>query len=208
MSNLSTCPRSRRARAKAQFMDCKYANATRHNETDSGFSIFELTLTLAIVAILAAVSVPMIQGYMSSYHLQQATRNIVSQMQLARIRAIKNRVRTVVEFSPATFTPAGGGTFSIYEDINNDWVHDAGEPVVLPDTSMPRRVTLTAADFDFAGDGSDPRPYCGFDPQGLAARNGSTYIQGTGAGRGIVLRNSKDDTRTIWFWASGKTDIQ
>jgi len=197
-----------RAKDRAQFMDWKYANAPRHKESDSGFSIFELTVTLAIVAILATVSVPMIQDYMSSYHLQQATRSIVSQMQLARIRAIKNRVRTVVVFSPAGFTPAGGGTFSIYEDSDNDWVKDAGEPVILPSTSMPRRVTLTSAVFDFAGNGTDLRDYCGFGPQGLAARNGSIYVEGTGAARGIVLQNTKNHTRTIWFWASGKTEIQ
>jgi type IV fimbrial biogenesis protein FimT len=177
-------------------------------QVDRGFSISELIFTVAVVAILAAISIPMAQGYMSSYHLKQATHDIVSQMQLARIRAIKNRVRTVVVFSPTAFTPQGGGTFSIYEDSDNDWVQDAGEPVILPSTSMPRRVTLTSAVFDFAGHGTDLRSYCGFGPQGLAARNGSVYVEGSGAGQGIVLENSKNHTRTVWFWASGKTEIQ
>jgi len=118
------------------------------------------------------------------------------------------RVRTVVSFTPQSATPEGGGSFLIYEDTDNNWTYNTGEPVILPTTNMPRRVSLTSASFDFVGDGSDLRNYCGFGPQGLAARNGVSYVTGKDAGQGIVLQNSKNETRTICLWASGKTEIQ
>jgi Tfp pilus assembly protein FimT len=188
-------------------MESNFSSKVRPKRVGSGFSTLELIVVLVIIAVVATFSVPKIQDYIASYHLQQAARNIVSHMQLARIRAIQNRVRTVVVFSPTAFTPAGGGAFTIYEDSDNDWVQDAGERVVLQSTSMPQRVTLTSAVFDFAGNGTDLRSFCGFGPQGLAARNGSVYVQGAGAGQGIVLKNSQNATRTIWFWASGKAEI-
>ena len=116
-------------------------------------------------------------------------------------------MQEMVDFSPTAFTTAGGGSFVIYEDSDNDWIQDPGERVMLQSTSMPSRVTLTSAVFDFAGNGTDLRSFCGFGPQGLAARNGNIYVQGAGGGQGIVLRNSKNDTHTIWFWASGKAEI-
>ena len=188
-------------------MESNFSDQDTPKDVENGFSTLELVTVLVIIVLLAAISVPKIQDYMASYHLKQAARNIASQMQLARIRAIKDRVRTVVIFSPVAFTPAGGGTFAIFEDKDNDWVQDAGERVVLQSTSMPRQVTLTSAIFDFAGNGTDLRSFCGFGPQGLAARNGNVYVQGSGVGQGVVLRNSKNATRTIWLWASGKTEI-
>ena len=189
-------------------MEWNFSSKVSLIRADRGFNTLELIVILVIIAGLTAFSVPRIQNFTASYHLRQAASNIVSQMQLARIQAIRNRVRMVVVFSPTAFTPGGGGSFFIYEDSSpKNWSPDPGERVMLHSTSMPSRVTLTSAWFDFAGNGTDLRKYCGFDPQGLAARYGNIYVQGAGDGQGIVLRNSKNDTHTIRFWASGKAEI-
>ena len=177
-----------------------------HIGSKRGFTTIELIVVVVAFAILASVSIPLIQNYLAIYHLKQAARNIVSQMQIARIEAIKRRMQTVVVFDPSAFNPAGGGKYSIYADTDRDWNQDAGEPVLLPPTDMPRRVTLALAVFDDNGSGQPTSTRsCGFDPGGAAAwaLGGHNPVTGN-----IQLINSKSDTRTIRFWASGKTEIQ
>ena len=61
-----------------------------------GFTTIELLVTVGIMATVAAISVPIFKNFSPSYNSKQAARNIVSQMQLARVHAIRNRVTTVV----------------------------------------------------------------------------------------------------------------
>jgi hypothetical protein len=125
-------------------------------------------------------------------------------MQLARIHAINHRVTTVAIFAPASFHPNGGlGHYKIYEDNDNDWVQDAGERVITPKTAMPPHVTLTTANFTSNGSGGTTDTTCyGFDPQGVAARNGAIYVFGN-----ITLKNRRHETRTISFHPTGKTQM-
>ena len=57
-----------------------------------GFTTIELIVTVGVIAALAAASVPIFRNFSPSYNSKHAARNIVSQMQLARVRAIRNGV--------------------------------------------------------------------------------------------------------------------
>jgi prepilin-type N-terminal cleavage/methylation domain-containing protein len=71
-----------------------------------GFSVIELIVVVGMIVLLAAISAPVLSGYSPSYNSKKAAREIVSEMQLARIHAIKNRVNTVAVFYPEGFSPA------------------------------------------------------------------------------------------------------
>lgn len=161
-------------------------------------------VTVGLLAAMAAIAVPVMSGLSPSYNSKQAASNIVSQMQLARVHAIKNRVTTVVAFYPEDYLPEDqANSYLIYEDSNNNWVRDAGENFLTPRTPMPAKVTLQSATFTSNGSGeSTQTTSCGFDSQGIAARTGAIYVVG-----GVVLKNSKAQTRTISFNATGKTRI-
>jgi type IV fimbrial biogenesis protein FimT len=178
----------------------------RHLSDHQGFSVIELAVVVAIVVALAVLSAPVMSGYSPSYNTKKATREIVSQMQLARIHAIKNRVTTVVVFYPDSFTPAAqANSFLIYEDTNGDWIQDADENVIVQRTYMPRNVNLISATFTLNGSGEATETFsCGFDSQGLAARATGSVVYVTGD---VQLKNSKDQTRTISFNPFGKTKI-
>ena len=174
-------------------------------QNDQGFSFIELIVIVALVATLASLSTLLIQSFSTSYYLKQAVSHIVSQVQLARIYAIKNRTSTVVAFKPAAFTPGGrAGTFTIFEDTNKNWKQDAGEKTILAESPMPPQISLTSAIFTSNGCGlADLDTTCfGFDSQGLAARNGAAYVTGN-----IQLQDRKNETRTISFQVSGKSKV-
>jgi len=187
----------------------------RHLSDHQGFSVIELAVVVGIVVALAVISVPVMSGYSPSYNSKKAAREIVSQMQLARLHAIKNRVTTVVVFYPDSFTPADqANSFLIFEDDNrddfidatdNNWIRDAGENVVVQRTYMPRNVNLSSATFTSNGSGAATETFsCGFDSQGLAARKKGSVVYVTGD---VQLKNSKDQTRTISLNPFGKTKI-
>ena len=169
-----------------------------------GFTTVELLVTVGIMATVAAISLPVFRNFSPSYNSKQAARNIVSQMQLARVHAIRNRVTTVVAFYPKSFVPADqANSFLIYEDNNNDWIQDSSDTIIFSRTKMPAKVNLLSAIFTSNGSGEPTQTTSyGFDSQGVAARNGAVYVIGD-----AKLQNDNGQERTITFNASGKTKI-
>jgi len=169
-----------------------------------GFTTVELLVTVGIMATVAAISLPVFRNFSPSYNSKQAARNIVSQMQLARVHAIRNRVTTVVAFYPKSFVPADqANSFLIYEDNNNDWIQDPSDTIIFSRTKMPAKVNLLSAIFTSNGSGEPTQTTSyGFDSQGVAARNGAVYVIGD-----AKLQNDNGQERTITFNASGKTKI-
>jgi Tfp pilus assembly protein FimT len=187
-------------------MSWRKAFSIRHLSDHQGFSVIELAVVVTIVVALAALSAPVMSGHSPSYNSKKAARQIVSQMQLARIHAIKNRVNTVVVFYPENFVPADqANSFLIYEDTDNDWIQDSDENVIAQRTYMPPKVNLISAIFTSNGSGEATETFCcGFDSQGLAARKSGSVVYVTGD---VQLKNSKNQTRTISFNPFGKTKI-
>ena len=177
-----------------------------HLSDHHGFSVIELIVVVGIIVILAVISAPVMSQYNPSYNSKRAAREIVSQMQLARIHAIKNRVTTVVVFYPESFSPADqANSFLIYEDKDKDWIQDADENVIVQRTPMPSNVKLISAVFTSNGSGEATETLsCGFDSQGLAARRSGSVVYVTGD---VQLKNSKNETRTISFNPFGRTKI-
>jgi type IV fimbrial biogenesis protein FimT len=177
-----------------------------HLADHEGFSVIELAVVVGLIVILAALSAPVMSGYSPSYNSQKAARQIVSQMQLARIHAIKNRVTTVVVFYPNDFvTPDQANSFLIFEDNDSDWIQDSDENVIVQRTYLPANVNLTSAIFTSNGSGEATETFsCGFDSQGLAARKTGSVVYVTGD---VQLKNSKNQIRTISLNPFGKTKI-
>ena len=68
---------------------------------ESGFTLIELAVTVAIMAIMAAIVIPNMIGWMSRGRVNAAARDIVAAIQKARIEAVRQNAPTVVTFNPA-----------------------------------------------------------------------------------------------------------
>jgi prepilin-type N-terminal cleavage/methylation domain-containing protein len=56
---------------------------------DSGFTAFEVAITLAIVAILASVSMPSFLRWLQAHRLRGAAINLMADIEMAKVRAIR-----------------------------------------------------------------------------------------------------------------------
>lgn len=69
---------------------------------NSGFTLMELMVTIAIVGITAAIAIPSVISYLPKHRMSGGTRDIYSAMQYARMRAVKEKTRVVINFNAGT----------------------------------------------------------------------------------------------------------
>lgn len=62
----------------------------------SGFTLVELVVTISILAVLALIAIPSYMSWMPSYHLRGAARDIYSNLQMAKLDAVKRNGTSTV----------------------------------------------------------------------------------------------------------------
>lgn len=104
-----------------------------------GFTMVELLVTVAILAIIAALAAPSFRTLMLSRSLTAASHEIVGALQLARMEALRRR-------ASVTVCPSANGTAC----SGIDWKRF----VVLRGNEVLRDVTLRAGDYTVRSEGN------------------------------------------------------
>lgn len=145
----------------------------------SGFTLMELMIVIAIIAVVSAISIPNLIGWFPQHRLSVATRDMVSTFQMARLKAIKTNTDIVVAIN------VGADTYTVFQDDSLDWVLDGGEREWAT-RPLPPGIDITAASF---GGGTSVR----FDRRGFPvdvagnSTNGSvTFDNGRGTIHSVV----------------------
>ena len=121
----------------------------------SGFTLMELMITIAILAIISFIAIPNLISWFPQYRLNVAAREMVSTIQMARLKAIKGNTDIIVAVN------VGADRVTVFEDDgagsadadNNgipdnavNWVRDGIERTF--DTEpVPPGIDITAANF-------------------------------------------------------------
>lgn len=66
----------------------------------SGFTLVEMLIVIAVILILSAVAIPAYISWLPRYRLNSAADDLLSVLQQAKLRAIKENANVVVDFDP------------------------------------------------------------------------------------------------------------
>jgi len=76
----------------------------RRNFWDSGLTVTEMMVTIFISAVLMGIAVPNFLSWLSMFRLDDAARQIATDLQLARMRAISQNTANTATFDAANGT--------------------------------------------------------------------------------------------------------
>jgi len=83
-------------------------------QKSSGFTLIELMIVISIISILTAIAVPAVMNWLPNYRLKAAARDLYSNMQKAKLEAVKTNSDYAVIFDTAA------GTYQILSDPGPD----------------------------------------------------------------------------------------
>jgi type IV fimbrial biogenesis protein FimT len=107
-----------------------------------GFTLIELTTTLALLGIISAISIPSYFSWLPRHKLQTSVRYIYDDMNMARSRAVKNNTVAVAIFN------ISNDTYTVFLDTSSpvNWALDAGE-TVLSNGTLENGVDILSSTF-------------------------------------------------------------
>ena len=140
------------------------------NDMKRGFTLVELMIVIAVIAIISAIAAPNFTTYMAQRRLNGAARMVMSDLMAARQKAVTQNNQFRVIFS--------GNQYTILDDDDNDGTVDGGE------TTEVRNVQTDYHDVTISSVSANPIFY----PRGTASGCTVTLASsGTGSNKYVKV---------------------
>ena len=121
---------------------------------ESGLTAFELAVTLAIIAIMASVTMPPYLKWWRKAQLSGAVSNLAADLEMAKTQAIRENATVVVEFKAGDyklFFDTGDG-----EGGDPNWSRESDEGLILK-RNLPPGVKIDTASLSFPTESAKTR---------------------------------------------------
>jgi type II secretory pathway pseudopilin PulG len=146
-----------------------------------GITLIELVVVFVIIVIGAVLLVPNIGAWLPNYRLRSATRDIVSTMRTAQMRAVSNNIQYRVNFNAAEIGAAN--SYILQRNTGGVWINDGAVQTV------PAGITVNIDQL--------PAGRAVFNPNSTSAA-GSVTLQNTkGSQRSIALTPATGRVRIV-----------
>jgi type IV fimbrial biogenesis protein FimT len=132
----------------------------RFSIRQSGFTLLELVVITAIIALIGIIALPELHTTQENYRLKSASMDMLSYFQKAKMEAVKRGLDVVLSFSPGV-----NGSYQIFVDNGagggtaGNWTRDGGEELISQ-IRIGENITMTSPT-SFTGNAT------GFDARGM-----------------------------------------
>lgn len=153
--------------------------------------MLELVVAVGIIGVMAAIAVPTLVKRLPEYRLRSATRDIVSCLQEAKMRAVNENADTVIFFDAANGQYTAWVDNGAGADAGNRTLETASGEIVFKQITLPSDITI----YNITGLSTDKLAY---NSRGIPASNVGT----------IFVRNNKSNYRAIIVNIAGNIRTQ
>ena len=166
----------------------------RTKKRQLGFTMIELLVAIAVLAFMASIAIPGFSRWLPNYRLRSAARDLYSNMQLAKMGAVRNNTDWAIVFDSGV-TP---GRYFICSDDNGDgW---DGAPAMGGNDGVEKTVDLSnyESGVDYGhGNATDDIPGNGAPPADDITYGSDVAVfnpRGTGSGGYVYLEDNENTT--------------
>ncbi len=177
-----------------------------YKEKESGFTLAELVMTIAVIGILLAIGGTQLMSSLPDMRLKSAARDLYSNMQLARMNAVKNNTTWGLVFDPAN------SRYFICSDSGADgvWSTTADNTVFTTINFASYKSGVGYGHGNITGNNSATSPPVAFPVDDVSYNNNVLTFSSKGLGGAgyVYLDNQNNSTSyTVGSQASGVVRI-
>ena len=159
----------------------------------AGFSLIELLIAMLIFGVLMAIAAPGFIGQRPRQELKRLTREVVSDMQLARVSALKDSSPWVIQFDPAN------SAYKVLSHPGPDNTWNTADDTVFKTVNLSDYPGISfAIPAGYGEIGSEPSPGDGLlDGVSFSANRAIFNSNGTTAAGTVYISNNNNDAFAI-----------